>query len=109
MVVNFHLALSKINSIIDSLWPLLQAWENIKKEFGEKPIVAYRRPRNLKDELVKARVKRLGEEDCIRDLRKRGKTRCQICRYVGEEDTFGSDNRTYNIYYAFDCDSEAVD
>ena len=58
LVVNFYPALSKINRIIDSLWPLLQASENMKKVFGEKPMVAYRRQRNLRDELVRARVKR---------------------------------------------------
>ena len=107
LVVNFHPVLSKINSIIDSLWPLLQASESMKV-FCAKPMVAYRRPRNLKDELVRAWVKKQGEEVCIRGMRISGRTRCQICRYVEERDIFGLGNRMYDIYYAFESDSEAV-
>ena len=57
LILNFHPALSGVRSIIDSLWPILHASEDMKKVFGERPMVNYRRPRNLKDELVRANLK----------------------------------------------------
>ena len=31
LILNFHAAFSKMRSIIDSLWPISHAWEDIKK------------------------------------------------------------------------------
>ena len=55
LVVNFHPALSGIGKIVHSLWPILHASE--EGFFGEKSIIAFRRPRNLKDELVRSKLK----------------------------------------------------
>ena len=47
-------------------------------------MVAYRRPKNLKDVLVGAKLK--GEDSDLKDkgMKKCGKSRCQICKYVDE-------------------------
>ena len=44
--------------IIESLLPILHASEDMKKAFPDKPMVAYRRACNLKDELVRAKVRK---------------------------------------------------
>ena len=41
LVVNLHPALSGIGKIIESLWPILDVSEGMKKCFEEKPMVAY--------------------------------------------------------------------
>ena len=55
--MNFHPALSGVRNIIDSIWPTLHASDGMKEIFGDKPMVAYRRPKNLKDVLVRAKLK----------------------------------------------------
>ena len=106
LVINFHPALSGVNNIIDSLWPILHASGEMKDLFKEKPIVAFRRPRNLKDELVRSKLKR--ENNIVKGMYKCGKSRCQICKYVDEGCTFEGCNRMYNINFSFDCDSVGV-
>ena len=53
-------------------------------------------------------MKKQDETGCDRGMKKCGKRRCQLCKYVDEENTFSSVNHTYNINSSFDCDSEAV-
>ena len=43
-------------------------------------MVAYRRPRNIKDEIVRSEVKRVNSDN--KGMRKCDKSRCQICKYV---------------------------
>ena len=45
-------------------------------------MVAYRRPRNIKDEIVRSKVKRVNNDN--KGMRKCGKSRCQICKYIKE-------------------------
>ena len=40
-VIDFHPALLVISKIIDLAWPVLYASENVRKVFGEKPMVAF--------------------------------------------------------------------
>ena len=67
---------------MDSLWPILQPSDGTGKRFNEKPRIVYRRPRNLKGSLVRARVRieDIGDEG----MRKRSKSCCQICNFVEE-------------------------
>ena len=41
-------------------------------------------------------------------MRKCGKLRCQICKYVEEGNEFEEGKRKFYIDYSFDCDSEGV-
>ena len=56
LIFNFHPAFSEGSSIIDFLWPILHASEGMKRVLGERPMVTYRRPRNLRDVLVRAKL-----------------------------------------------------
>ena len=73
LILNFHPGFSEVKSIIDSLWPILNASEDRKKVSGKRPMVTYRRPRNIKDELVRAKLK--GENNESRGM-KCGKRGC---------------------------------
>ena len=105
LILNFHPAFSEARSIIDSLWPKLHASEDMKKVFGERSMVTYRRPKTLQDELVRAKLK--GESNESRGMKKRGK-RCQICNYVEEGCIFEERGRSYHVNFSFDCDSLGV-
>ena len=99
--------LSGVGKIVDSLWPILQASDGMAKIFNEKPKIVYRRPRNLRDSLVRARVKMGNIGD--KGMRKCGKSRCQIFNFVEEGSSFGDDRGLmYCINYGFDCDSAGV-
>ena len=92
LVMNFHPPLPGIGKIVDSLWYMFLASDDMRETFRDKPMVAFRRPRNLRDELVKSRLKRHREEN--RGTRNCGKTRCQICKLVKEGDKFYDKGRT---------------
>ena len=110
LVMTFHPALSGVGKVVDSLWLILLASDGTAKIFNEKPEKVYRRPRNLRDSLVRARV-RMGN---IRDkgMRKCGKSLRQIWGKIvlGEEGSCFGDCRghMYYINFSFDCDSTGV-
>ena len=99
LILNFHPALSGVRSIIDSLWPILHASEDMKKIFGEIPMVTYRRPRNLKDKPVRAKLK--GESNENKGIKRCGKRRCRICNYIEEGCIFEKKGRAYHINFSF--------
>ena len=39
-MVNFQAALSGIGKVVNSLWPILHTSDDMKRVFGEKPIVS---------------------------------------------------------------------
>ena len=54
LVVSYHPDLPPLHRIINKHWPTLQSKKRLKKVFKNRPIVSYKRPRNLRDMLVKA-------------------------------------------------------
>ena len=56
--MNFDSAFSRVGKKINPLWYILQASDDTKAVFVDKPMVAFRRPRNLEDDLAKSRLKR---------------------------------------------------
>ena len=106
LVMMFHPALSGAGKIVDSFWPILYASEDMRSIFGEKMIIVYRRPKNLKDNLVRSKLKGEGSGD--KGMRKCGKSRCQICNFVEEGSTFCRNGRIFYINYLFDFDSAGV-
>ena len=106
LVMHFHPALSGVGKIINDLWPVLQSSEDMRRIFREKPVVAFRRPRNLRDSIVRSKVKRMNSSN--RGMKKFRKSRCQICRFVEERNAFEGEHRSYRINFTFGCDSKEV-
>ena len=107
LVLNFYPAFSRVHEIVESLWPMMQASDDTRQIFKDKkPLVSFGRPRNLADNLVRSKIKRLGIKE--KGMRKCHKPRCQICNYVEEAEKFVYDKHKYWINYSFDCDSEGV-
>ena len=86
LVFDFHPALSEIGKILISLWPVMHASGIMKEIFSEKPLTSCKKPKNLKNELVRSRIK--DRESKNQGMRKCGKKRCQICTFVDEGDQF---------------------
>ena len=66
-VILVHPALSGIGKIIESLWPILHISESMKNVFEEKPMVAYRRPRNIKDVIVCSKINSVNIDKVMRE------------------------------------------
>ena len=59
LVTDIHPTLLGLSKIIDLVWAVFHASESMGNVFGEtKQMVAFRRPRNLKDSTVRSKVKR---------------------------------------------------
>ena len=46
---------------MEALWPILETSERMRDVFGSRPIVSYKRPKNLKDSLIRSKVKKARE------------------------------------------------
>ena len=112
----YHPDLSKVRGIIDKHWPIIESSDHLSTVFPKKPITAFRRPKSLRDHLVRARLKpdpiddeRLGEcKPC-------GRPRCQTCKMIttsriatsssGAMLNLKSDtsSRTQNVVYLIAC------
>lgn len=111
-VVTYHPGLPNIGKILRDLHPVLHASERCKKAIKEQPMVAFRRPKSLKDYLVHAKVK---QEITIRDSGNKqcASKNCRICRkdkLLKMGDTFESTNtgKSYTINYSLNCNSSNV-
>ena len=88
---------------------MLSNSEEHREVFPEPPVTAFRRCKNLKDLLVRARLatnKNCDERGCTRCE----KSRCQVCKSMSESDSFYSHatSKEYKINFSFNCDSSGV-
>jgi hypothetical protein len=58
LVLAYHPSLEKISGIVRHHWKQIEKGETLAKLFPEPPVVAFRRPKSIKDTLVRAAVSR---------------------------------------------------
>ena len=111
LVATYHPALNSLGKVARRLHPMLTDSEEHREVFPEPPLIAFRRCKNLKDILVRARLNNegnggTGKKGCSRC----GKSRCQVCNVMSNSEHFHSniDSREYRINYSFNCDSSNV-
>ena len=80
LVLNYHPALLKIHRIRRELQVLVEWSPLLKSILPEPPIVSFRRPRNIKDFLVRAKLEPEIQSD--KGMFGCGKVRCKICKFV---------------------------
>ena len=83
-----------------------------KKAIKDVPVMAFRRPKNLKDYLVHAGIKP-DNNSVIQGIHQCSSTRCEICRkrsFLNIGNTFVSHTTgiSYSINYNLDCNSSNV-
>ena len=78
----------------------------MKRIILETPLVSFRRPKNIKGELVRSRVPRSFAER----MKRCGKSRCQISKFVKEWRSLHNNlgNRGFYVNYDLDCDSKGI-
>jgi hypothetical protein len=60
ILLSCRLAIEKISGIVHHHWKEIEKSEMLAKLFPEPPVVAFRRPKSIKDTLVRAAVSRPG-------------------------------------------------
>ena len=110
-VVSYHPCLPNIGGILRELQPVLESSERCKQAFKDLPVMAFRRPKSLKDYLVRARLKPADSGVREQGTVKCGNKRCMICKEhlkIGQSFTSKKTNKSYSINYHLDCNSENV-
>ena len=109
LVTTFHPNLPNLPSIITKYTPLLHVSPHLKLVFPEYPIVAYRRPRNLRDMLVSADLKpqyllpAYGSTPC-------GSKRCLTCQHIQTGTTIQSTSTgcTFKLHVTANCKTSNI-
>jgi hypothetical protein len=108
-VIDYHPAwLRVLYNILRELQVIVSWSERFLSIMPEPPMVCFRRSKNLKDHLVRSKLRR--EEETVVGMLKCGKKRCKTCDNVIIGATFKShvEGRSFCINHRFDCDSEGI-
>ena len=88
MVVTCHPNLPNTGYILRELMPLLHCSDKCKKAVKEVPMVAFRRPKSLRDYLVHAKLRATNLEESPKRTVKCGNRRCQVCTMASKMSVF---------------------
>ena len=90
---------SNVHKILDNLHPILLSNDDLKSVFEKTPMVIYRRAKNIKDHLVRAKLPNILEEHNKVGSSKCMKPRCQTCKNVENSKEFSNKDgsKTFQI------------
>jgi hypothetical protein len=114
LVLTYHPSLEKISRIVRHHWKEIEKSETLAKLFPEPPVVAFRRPKSIKDTLVRGAVSRpsltVGQCKPCGDKRCKCSLQLQHAQVVHSKTTgkeykiFCNVNcKTHNVVYLPDC------
>ena len=109
LVIDFHPSLPDITGILRQYHHLLQQSETMKHVASQVPLVTFRRPRNLKNFLVRGKLGSYSHPQPV--IGPCNKSRCQVCMFVdsGTTVTSCSTNKSHRIKCPKgDCDTCCV-
>ena len=89
-VTTFHPDLPNINKVINKHWPTIDSTRRLSRIFPERPVLAYRRPKCLRDILVKAKITSGNEHSKIGLSSPCKASRCQTCEGMLPASVFNS-------------------
>ena len=97
-VINFDPRLPSIPNIIKKHWRTMAQDPRLKEIFPLPPLVAYMRPPNIKDKLIRAKIPRPNSTKPKRNLPGMKKClNCGVCPYVKVGKSVNSTNSNYRI------------
>ena len=113
LVLTYHPALNRVYDILRDISSILLVGPEHKKLFQNKIFLSFRRAKNLKDKLVRAKLPNsddggLSVKGCYRC---NGRKSCQICVLIKEGDSFenSDEKRSFTIFSGrYNCNSENV-
>ena len=93
-------------------WNFLQSKERLALIFNKPPLVAYRRPKSLRDRLVSTKFRNGTTDNALmpRGCKPCQRPKCSWCNKINETQTFKStsNNKTFTIFHSVDCQSPWV-
>lgn len=106
-VVTYHPALQNVSSTIREHWKEFEKHPELNKLFPEPPVMAFRRPKSLRDILVRADITK---QLCTQSGQCRAceVPRCKSCRQMSNTKTFKSNTtgKEYTIFGNLTCKTE---
>ena len=82
-VLTYHPDLPKVREIINKHWPIIESSSTLSEIFTERPTMAYRRPKSLRDLHVRAKLKPdMRDDEPLGETRPCGKARCKTCKMI---------------------------
>ena len=109
-VLTYHPDLPKIRDIVDKNWSIIESSNELKDIYQNKPVMAFKRPKSLRDFLVQARLKPNSDDDNQNgECRPCGRKRCQCCKMITSAGTVKSSPwATVRLRQNTDCTTEKV-
>ena len=110
-VVTYHPVLPNIGGIFKELHPPLSLSNRCKQAIQDLPMMAFRRPKSLKEYLVRAKLRPLDQDkEGTRGTHKCASRRCDVCNYliVGDRFSNHTTGASYTINRGLDCNSRNV-
>ena len=112
LVLTFHPAFHKVYEILQKCLNALFVDNEHRRIFKDRIFVSFRRAKNFKDTLVRAKVYQLTDEQAEKGTFKcNGRRSCQICALIVEGETFQNSNHSLSFTIssgAYHCNSENV-
>ena len=104
LVTTYHPALKILNNILRKNLPTLHKNERMANVFKEPPLVSYRRPRNIKDMVVRTR---LDNPLPVASFKTCLDNRCLLCKHSNDTNDFSSTStgRSYKILQSTSCNT----
>ena len=114
LVVTYNRTLHPLSQIINKHWHILRTDPKMEEKFSERPVLAYRRCKNLRDMIGSNTI---SNNKAVKPFINSGKCKpclsrsdCQCCNQLIETSTFSSQiiKETYHIRHNLDCKSSKV-
>ena len=107
LVIDYYPTLRCLHGIFKELQSVVNLSAVLSKIIPKEPMICYRRPKNLKDHLVRAKLRRM-DEVVVGTFKCEGK-KCKVCdSVVGNTFRTSVSGRIFHINYLFNCDSSGV-
>ena len=107
-VITYHPALSNLSSIVREHWTTIQKHPELCKIFKELPVLAFRKPKSLKDILVRADISPRSAYNG--QCKKCDSRRCMTCKNIQCTQKFSSTHtgEKFIIYCNANCKTENI-
>ena len=105
-VVTYHPSLPQLSTILKQNINILQNSKTCKEVFPEVPILSYRRPKNLRDILIRARINRDTPSNPSGTYKCHSRPNCITCQHITHSTTsfnFTNTDKNYDIKQRLDC------
>ena len=108
LILDYNPALKELYRILKELQVFVNLSPTLQNLLPVVPMLSFRRPKNLTDLLVRAKVRPFKEER--KAMFGSGKIMCKVCQFVktGEKVIGNGEKRSFTINHFFNCNSQRI-